>query len=143
MKSNHSNNYLKIGEISKKTGISVSALRYYERIGLLFPAFVSDSNYRYYQETDIGALIFIKKAQYLGFSLDEIKEIMHEQKQGRSPCPKVKQLAKKKITELQKKINSLKRLERVLKDYVIDCSENVLETFKKTNTCKLIDKVQL
>jgi len=101
------NDYLKIGELSKETDIPISALRYYEQIGLLLPAYKAESNYRYYKQSDIPLALFIKKAQYLGFSLEEIKEIIQERKSGKSACAKVRSFAQTKITELQEKMKEL------------------------------------
>lgn len=139
LKSN--NKYLRIGELSKKTDISISALRYYEQIGLLSPSYRSESNYRFYKETDISLAIFIKKAQYLGFSLDEIKEILNERKSGKSACPKVRSFAKSKITELQEKISELKNLESSLKKYITECQP--INEPNDSTICRLVEKVEL
>lgn len=135
--------HLRIGELSKKSGISISALRYYEQIDLLLPSYRSASEYRYYKESDIRLVIFIKKAQYLGFTLDEIKEILKERKSGKSVCPKVRLFAKSKIVELQQKINELKKLENSLKDFITDSKSESLHEPADSSVCKLIEKVNL
>lgn len=139
LKSN--NEYLRIGELSKKTDIPISALRYYEQIGLLYPSYRSASNYRFYKKSDTNLAIFIKKAQYLGFSLDEIREILNERKSGKSACPKVRSFAKCKITELQEKIAELKKLEDSLKEYITECQS--FNEQDDSTICRLVEKVNL
>ena len=73
---------LKIGEVSQMSGIGVEALRFYERGGLLGKPSRSTSNYRLYDGSVLERLDFIKKAQKLGFSLDEIKRIISDAEGG-------------------------------------------------------------
>lgn len=141
MKTKNKNGYLKIGELSKETDVPVSALRYYEQIRLLEPAYKAESKYRYYRDSDISLAHFIKKAQYLGFTLEEIKEILNERKTGKSACPKVRLFAQKKITELQEKIIELKNLEKALKEYITECQP--ANEPGDSSICKLVEKVKL
>jgi len=134
---------LKIGEIAKITGTAVSALRYYEEIGLVQPTSKSSAQYRYYKNDDIQLITFIKKAQNIGFTLDEIKLILSERNSGKSPCPKVRDLAERKIIELREKIKDLKLIERDLKRYVLKCCHEEDSKADETNVCKMIDKVKI
>ena len=134
---------LKIGEISKITGVTVSTLRYYEEIGLVQPISKSSAKYRYYRKDDIQLIIFIKKAQNIGFTLSEIKLILSERSSGKSPCPKVKDLAQRKIIELRDKIKDLKLIERDLKRYILNCCHEEDSKPHETNICKMIDKVKV
>ena len=135
--------YLQIGELSKKTGIAVSAIRYYEEVNLLEPSYRSDSKYRFYLPSDVSLVNFIKKSKSLGFTLDEIKSILKERDQGRSPCPVVRSLAKAKIKELQKKVDDLKQLEKELNDYIIEASSDLESGSKDSKICGLIDKAEI
>ena len=134
---------LKIGEIAKITGTAVSALRYYEEIGLVQPTSKSSAQYRYYKKDDIQLIVFIKKAQNIGFTLDEIKLILSERSSGKSPCPKVRDLAQRKIIELREKIKDLKLIERDLKRYVLKCCHEEDSKADEANVCKMIDKVKI
>lgn len=134
---------LKIGEICKITGTTVSTLRYYEEIGLVHPASKSSAKYRYYKKDDIQLIIFIKKAQNIGFALDEIKLILSERSSGKSPCPKVRDLAQRKIIELRDKIKDLKLIERDLKRYILNCCHEEDSKPQESNVCKMIDKVKI
>lgn len=83
---------LKIGAISKQTGVSVGTLRYYESLKLIQPSQRSENGYRYYDEYVIQRILFIKKAQALQFSLSEIGQILAVHGQGHPTCSKVKAL---------------------------------------------------
>ena len=67
---------LKIGELAKQTNLAVGTLRYYSDIGLLQPIQRGDNGYRYYSQSASKQVEFIKKAQAIGFSLEEIKTIL-------------------------------------------------------------------
>lgn len=136
-------NYLQIGELSKQTGIAVSALRYYQEVGLLEPSFISESKYRYYQFSDIALAKFIKKSQRLGFSLNEIKQILNERQEGRSPCPKVRSIAKQKIAKLHEQIEELKNLEKELKNYILKAGVELESNSTDNHICGLIDKANV
>lgn len=136
-------NYLQIGELAKQAGIAVSALRYYQEVGLLEPSYISDSKYRYYQFSDIALAKFIKKSQRLGFTLDEIRQILNERHEGKSPCPKVRTLAKQKINKLHEQIDELKKLEKELKDYIIETNSTLDSSSSDNRICCLIDKAKV
>jgi len=135
-------NYLQIGELSKQTGVAVSAIRYYQEIDLLEPSFCNDSKYRFYVASDVALVNFIQKSKRLGFSLEEIKSILKERDEGRSPCPKVRLLAKHKIAELQKKTAELKKLEEELNDYILEASSELESGSNDSKICGLIDKAK-
>lgn len=137
-------NYLQIGELAKQTGIAVSALRYYQKVALLEPCYVaSDTKYRYYQPSDVALAKFIKKSQRLGFSLDEIKQILSERDAGRSPCPKVRLLAKRKIEDLHKQIAELQKLEQELNDYIVEASADLETDSCDKQICGLINTAKV
>ncbi|HXG86060.1 MAG TPA: MerR family transcriptional regulator [Pyrinomonadaceae bacterium] len=91
---------LKIGEVSQASGIGIEALRFYERSGLLGKPARSQSGYRLYNEGVLERLAFIRKAQTLGFSLDEIKQIIHDARSGASPCDDVREIVRQRLSEL-------------------------------------------
>jgi DNA-binding transcriptional MerR regulator len=108
---------LKIGEIAQKTGVSVGTLRYYESLQLLSPLERGDNNYRYYGPETIQQVEFIKKAQSLGFSLEEARQILTVKRSGEPPCALVKQLLAQKITELDLKIQQMMVFKTELENY--------------------------
>ena len=82
-----STNGLLIGQVAKRTGATRKALRLYEDAGILAAPRRTSSGYRLYGTETLDVLAFVRQAQRLGFSLDEIKEIVSIQRSGRLPCP--------------------------------------------------------
>lgn len=105
---------LKIGEVSKESGIGIEALRFYERGGLLGKPVRSESNYRLYDEGVLERLAFIKKAQTLGFSLDEIGRIIADARSGASPCDDVREIVRRRLVELDERMREMKRYRKEL-----------------------------
>lgn len=95
---------LKIGEVSKRSGIGIEALRFYEKSGLLDRPGRTYSGYRLYDESVLERLAFVKKAQILGFSLDEIKELINHKRKGESPCAEVREVVRVRLDELNERI---------------------------------------
>jgi DNA-binding transcriptional MerR regulator len=101
---NASGRQLKIGEVSRLSGIGVEALRFYEKSGLLDRPGRTYSGYRLYDESVLERLAFVKKAQVLGFSLDEIKQLIVHKRAGENPCEEVRGIVKIRLAELDEKI---------------------------------------
>jgi DNA-binding transcriptional MerR regulator len=100
---------LKIGEVSKLSGIGIEALRFYERSGLLGRPSRTTSGYRMYEPAILERLNFIKRAQVLGFSLEEIKQIILERLSGQSPCKNVREIVRRRLEELDERMREMKR----------------------------------
>ncbi|HXG85719.1 MAG TPA: MerR family DNA-binding protein [Pyrinomonadaceae bacterium] len=105
---------LKIGEVSQSSGIGIEALRFYERSGLLGKPHRSMSGYRLYNEGVLERLAFIKKAQTLGFSLDEIKSIINDASSGASPCDEVREIVRRRLAELDERMREMRRYRKEL-----------------------------
>lgn len=105
---------LKIGEVSKHSDIGIEALRFYEKSGLLDQPERTDSGYRMYDATVLERLAFIKQAQVLGFSLDEIKRIIDEKRAGQSPCAEVRELVRLRLHELDERMREMQRYRQEL-----------------------------
>jgi DNA-binding transcriptional MerR regulator len=80
---------LLIGQVAERAGVATPTVRYYESIGLLKSPARSAAGYRRYSEGTVEELAFIKKAQALGFSLDEIRQVLMLSRTGRTPCEQV------------------------------------------------------
>ena len=105
---------LKIGEVAKLSGTGIEALRFYERSGLLGRPGRTQSGYRVYDEAVLQRLDFIKRAQVLGFSLDEIKRIIADKQAGRSPCLEVRNIVRHRFEELDERLKEMRRYRREL-----------------------------
>jgi len=95
---------LRIGEVAKRSGASRKALRLYEAAGILPAPRRTPSGYRVYSSEALNLLGFVCQAQRLGFTLDEIKEIVTIKRAGRAPCPHVRELVQRKVEELTQRL---------------------------------------
>lgn len=100
---------LLIGELAERTGTTAPAIRYYESVGLLTPPPRSPSGYRCYPERIVEELRFIKKAQALGFSLEEISEILRLSRSGSAPCSLVLSLGRQHLAAVEERIRQLQK----------------------------------
>lgn len=107
----------KIGEVATFSQLPVKTIRYYEEIGLLAPTVErSESGYRLFTEGVLGRLAFIKRAQSLGLSLSEIRDILAVRDQGQLPCSEVKQHLETKVEAISKQIEALESLKVELQE---------------------------
>jgi DNA-binding transcriptional MerR regulator len=134
-----SSRLLKIGEVAARSGLGVEALRFYETRGLIEPATRTESGYRLYDSGVFERLDFIKKAQAIGFNLDQISRIIAEARQGQLPCAEVRRLAAEKLAELDRRLAELKRYRRELKE-TVEAWERVGE--KEGVICGLIESLK-
>jgi len=104
-----------IGEVAKQIGVNPKTIRYYEEINLLPKSKRGENNYRVYSQEAVKRLSFVKKAQSLGFTLREIKEVLSLRDRGYKPCTHVRELLKQRITDLEQKLAELTVLGRELK----------------------------
>jgi MerR family copper efflux transcriptional regulator len=111
-----------IGKLAKDIGIGAGALRYYERLGLLPPASRTASGYRMYGADAATRLRFIRRAQALGFSLEEIAELLALSDNPRARAREVKRVTQAKIADLEQRIADLKRMKRGLATLEARCS---------------------
>jgi DNA-binding transcriptional MerR regulator len=105
---------MRIGELGKRVGVNPKTIRYYEQIGLLSEPARLPSGYRSYAEDDIARLAFIKSAQRLGITLDEIREILALRDGGVRPCGYVRGVLRQQVVELDQRIRELGRLREEL-----------------------------
>jgi DNA-binding transcriptional MerR regulator len=109
MHQEHERSTLKIGEVAKRSGIGIETLRFYERSGVLESPSRTESGYRVYDEAVLERLAFIKQAQALGFSLDEVKRIIDDARAGTSPCDEVREMVRKRLQELDERLREMRR----------------------------------
>ena len=107
---------LQIGDVAAQTGVSPPTIRYYESIGLLKEPSRSSAGYRRYAQSTVDELRFIRKAQALGFGLDEIAEIMKVCRAGKQPCAQVLELTQRHIDAVDERIRQLQQFRTYLAD---------------------------
>src|SRR5437762_1771518 len=105
---------LLIGRLAKLSGVRPDTIRFYERIGLLPKAQRLASGYRIYDDAALKQVRFIRKAQALGFSLDEIQRIMNLRGHGKETCRSVVAMAEATLSETQAKLKDLQRFRDAL-----------------------------
>ncbi len=110
---------LTVTELANKSGTTPHAVRYYTRKGLLRPERNPENGYRLYQYSEVQWLRFVRQAKQLGYTLNEIREIMHDSDQGKSPCPRVREILKRRIDENRAELNSLIALQERMEQALI------------------------
>src|SRR5438132_5623211 len=95
---------LRIGAVAEAAGVGVQTLHYYERLGLLPKPERSAANYRLYSPEAIRRVRFIKKAQAVGLTLEETKQILDLKDHGRGPCHRVVELGRKHLREIEARL---------------------------------------
>jgi DNA-binding transcriptional MerR regulator len=134
---------LKIGELAKQTGVSVGTLRYYESLALIVPSERSASSYRYYAETAVQKIQFIRKAQALQFSLTEIKQILVIREQGNPACATVRGLLNEKIAKVDHQIQQLDEFKIELTTYRDQWADQSVDQPDGSQICSLIEGVNI
>lgn len=114
-----------IGRLAKEAGVGVETVRFYERKGLIQrPRQTPGKAFRVYSEDDPVRIRFIKRAQDLGFTLKEIKELLVLNASPRATCAEVKKRAETKLNEVEMKIADLKKMKLSLKRLSKACDES-------------------
>ncbi len=112
---------LSIGDLSKRTGVKVPTIRYYEQMGLLAAAERSEGNQRRYARQDLERLAFIRHARDLGLDISAIRELIALSQHPHQPCGNVDRIAADHLKSVRDKIEKLKKLEEELERIVTRC----------------------
>jgi len=113
---------MNIGEAASESGVSAKMVRHYEGIGILPPASRTDSGYRQYSEKDVQRLRFIRHSRDLGFSLEQIGQLLNLWQDRKRSSRQVKTLAQTHIAELDKKLKELMEMRDTLEHLVHCCN---------------------
>ena len=113
-------NGLTIGKLAKMAGVTNDTVRFYERCGLIDTAGRSESNYRLYRTEDVNRLRFIRRAKELGFSLNEIKDLLALSRNPSATKADIRALTEKKTESIKRKIKDLAK--------ILTAIENLAET---------------
>ncbi len=114
---------LTIGQVSSRSGVSIETVRFYEREGLLTKPERTLSGYRQFDEEVIARLQFIQRAKELGFTLNEIKELLSLRVDPDTSCEDVRARAEVKIADIEGKIRTLQRMKKALVRLTQECGE--------------------
>ena len=112
---------LTIGQVAKKSGIGIEAIRFYEREGLIPPPARNGAGYRLYRDQDVIRLCFIRRAKELGFTLKEINELLHLRHTPGTSKGDIREKARAKIDDINGRISDLERMRDALGKLVDAC----------------------
>ncbi len=130
-------------ELAKQCGINLESIRFYEKEGLLPKPPRTAGGYRMFSPDDVRRVRFIKRAQELGFSLREIKELLFLSLEPDTSCKDVRERAEAKLSDIERKIADLKRMRKALARLTAACAGHgtiddcpILESLNSTNSVR-------
>ena len=130
---------MQIGNLAKETGVTVQTVRFYERRGLMPQPPRRESGYRDYSEGDLRRLEFIRHAKALGFSLQEIRDILQTRERGQCPCTDVSKMAKRHLAAADE-IARLQRFRRELRQALCTWKQKPTRNLPANAICVLIER---
>ena len=124
---------LSIGKLSEQSGVNIETIRYYEKIGVMPAPGRSAGGFRIYEPDHLKRLSFVRRSRQLGFSLDEIRNLLRLVDGHGHTCAEVHALMLSHLAEIRRKIRDLRRLQRAMAEMAARCSgESVPE-------CPIVD----
>ena len=126
---------MQIGIVAKKIGLSVDAIRFYERNALLPRAARTQGGFRQYGESDVETLAFIRRVQGLGFKLTEIRGLLSLRGSRLQPCAPVRRRLEEKLVDVQRKLADLQKLEHELRMALRSCNRELRSQPSCTQCC--------
>lgn len=130
-----------IGELSRRSGVKIPTIRYYEQMGLISAPERTEGNQRRYSKDGMQRLSFIRHSRELGFSIENIKGLLALSQHPEKPCHDAHSMAAQRLEDVRARIAKLQRLERELKR-ISDCDANtvahcaVIETLADHSLCE-------
>jgi DNA-binding transcriptional MerR regulator len=131
---------LQIGQVAQRTGLTIDTIRFYEREALIPKPRRTSGGYRVYEQQEVERLLFIGQAQNLGFTLQEIRELLLIENSDKGGCSHVRDLVAGKIAQVKEKISELRRLESQLTKAQRLCSAALVEAC--TTECPVLDSLK-
>jgi MerR family transcriptional regulator, copper efflux regulator len=116
---------MQIGTVAKRIGLSVDAIRFYERNSLLPRPPRTQGGFRQYAENDVETLAFIRRVQGLGFKLSEIRGLLNLRGSRLQPCAPVRRRLEEKLVDVQRKLADLQKLEHELRVALRSCNREL------------------
>src|SRR5260370_11400152 len=116
---------MQIGIVAKKIGLSVDAIRFYERNALLPRPPRTQGGFRLYAQSDVATLAFIRRVQGLGFKLSEIRGLLNLRGNRLQPCAPVRRRLEEKLSDVQRKLADLQKLDHELRLALRSCTREL------------------
>lgn len=123
-----------IGTLAQAAGVKVPTVRYYERRGIIAEPPRTRSGYRQYEQAVVDRIRFIKRAQDLGFALEQIEDLLALRVDGPASCETVEEATRAQLDSVESKIRELDRLRAVLRELVRSCEDR-----KRTGSCPVLE----
>jgi DNA-binding transcriptional MerR regulator len=130
---------MQIGAVAKKIGLSVDAIRFYERGALLPRVPRTPGGFRQYSEDDLETLAFIRRGQTLGFKLSEIRGLLRLRGNRLQPCAPVRGRLELKLNEVRQELTNLRKIEHQLLSALRGCNQRL---GKQATRCPLLTQRQ-
>lgn len=135
-----------IGELATRSGLTPDTLRYYERLGLLTPPHRTGGGFRVYPGNTLDRLRFIKQAQMVGLTLQDIAALVTYQSQGGTRrCREVRDLLRRKLSDLEAKLGELQESRNMLSRYLHECERTLTAAGQSTvsrTPCPVIEDLR-
>jgi len=128
---------LTIGQVAREAQVNVQTLCYYERRKIVVPSARRESGYRLYDRSAVNTVQFIKRAQQLGFSLEDIQDLLGLKAGRPAQCAKVRSKAESALGQIESRISQLESMRRALKSLIRACGKGKTQT-----TCPILDRFE-
>jgi DNA-binding transcriptional MerR regulator len=132
-----------ISQLAHAAEVPTTTVRYYERVGLVQPEDRSGGNYRLYSDESLQKLKFIRAAQAIGFTLEDVKALLSAPNSNAASCRQVQSLIEERLAEVAQRLKDLRHVQQVLKLALEKCREteradccHVIETLRETSEAK-------
>ncbi|MCL5744162.1 MAG: heavy metal-responsive transcriptional regulator [Acidobacteria bacterium] len=133
---------LQIGFVARETGLTVDAIRFYEKSGLLKRPARSEGGFRLFRQKDLEDLRFVRNAQALGFSLGEVRELLLLQSESIGSCGHVREMLDSKLVSVREKIAELRKLETGLSESLRKCRWELRNSGSPSEkSCPVLDEI--
>ena len=126
---------LSSGALARAADVNIETIRYYEKIGLMPEPVRAGNRYRVYDETGLKRLSFIRRCRELGFSLDQVRDLLGLVDGGDYTCAEVRDLSIVRLGDVRQKIRDLRKMERTLKEMVSQCDGGLVPE------CPIVDRL--
>ena len=123
-----------ISQLAKQANIPTTTVRYYERIGLVEPEDRSCGNYRLYGDDSLRKLKFIRAAQAIGFTLEDVKSLLVDDDGNAPDCGCVQDLIDARLADVEERLKDLRHVRKVLKSALKQCHQQ-----KKSDCCHVVE----
>lgn len=130
-------NQFTISQLAKAADIPTTTVRYYERIGLVEPEGRSQGNYRLYGKESLKKMKFVRAAQAVGFTLEDVKALLADDTGEAPTCGNVQGLIEARLTDIEERLKDMRHVRKVLKSALEQCHQQ-----KKSDCCHVVTGLQ-